>query len=174
MNGGIPALKRRMRLIDTGLAGQFLTKRAAFAGSVAVEEIPGFITLMRALSQTPETSPLRRNRPHARANNQRTCGTSAQCDPVLRLPGVHRPLDALPDHADAEQCQTGGDHSAPHTAFWTQSGLHDRLRWPLLNRGIVRQCRGKVLCLRTAERLRRFKRFAIRMLKRSGKIYAWF
>jgi hypothetical protein len=30
MDGGIPALKRRMRLIDSGLAGQLFTERAPF------------------------------------------------------------------------------------------------------------------------------------------------
>ena len=163
-----------MRLIDSGLAGQLFTERAPFPGAVTVEQIPRFITLVRALAQTPEPPPLGGNRPDARPHNQRACGTSAQRDPVLSVPGIHRPLHALTHHAYAKQRQTGGDHPAPQAAFWTQRGVHDRLRRTILNNRLVLQRRGKVIGLGTAERLRRFERLLRVLLKRSGKVNARF
>ena len=174
MDGGIPALKRRMRLINSRLAGQLFTERAAFAGAVTVEQIPRLITLVRALAQTPEPPPLGGNRPDARPHNQRARGTSAQRDPVLSLPGIHRPLRALPNHAYAKQRQTGGDHPAPQAAFWTQGGFHNGLSRTFLDAGLLGQGRGKVIGLGTAERLCRFERLLRVLLKRSGKVNARF
>lgn len=65
MDGGIPAGKCRMRLIDTAWLASFTN--AAFAGSVAVEEDPAPLSrLMRARSQTLRRATGRKQTPRPR------------------------------------------------------------------------------------------------------------
>jgi hypothetical protein len=62
MDRRIPALQRRMRLIQPGLLRQFLAKRAPFSDRVTVQH-PALIALVGALAQTPQPPPFGRHRP---------------------------------------------------------------------------------------------------------------
>jgi hypothetical protein len=97
-----------------------------------VHQIPRLIALVGALAQTPQPPPFGGNRPDARADNQRARGTAAERNPVLGLPGGHRPLHALRHHADAKHSQTGADHAAPQAAFWPQNRSTTASAAPLL------------------------------------------
>ena len=156
MDRRIPTLQRRMRLIQPGLLRQFLTERAPFAHRVAMHQIPRFIAFVRALAQTPQATPFGRYRPHARADNQRPGRAAAERNPVLSLPGRHRPLHALRHHANTKNCQPGTNHPPPQAAFRAQYRFHHRFGGPLLFSNHFRQHRREGLRIGSVKGAGRF------------------
>jgi len=78
MQGGLPALQRRMPGIQSGLAGQLLTECAPFTDAVAGQQLTRHVALFRTFTQAIEPPPFAYQRSGPGRHDQRARRTAAQ------------------------------------------------------------------------------------------------